>query len=460
MGPSGTGKTLLCLMLAKQFQRLFRVAMLPSGRLNNRRALFQAILYELGRPYRGMDEGELRLAVVDDVMAGDGNARGLVLLVDEAHTLSMRLLEELRLLTNLARAGQPLVRLILAGNASLEERFASPKLDSLNQRLAARCYLAAFNRTETQEYVQFQMNLAGGQAEWFSEQTCQSVFQATGGVPRLVNQLCDHGMLLAYVAGRRDVLPADVEEAWADLQQLPTPWTSDAKSEPTGGGVIEFGALDDSAETTSEAFASGSSPDSPSLRISPTTEEVEAEFAEPSQQIHRIEQLLAEADDFQPAGSIVPEVELHFEEEPHPFQETFEHEEVIRDRYAMASRSRAEKRAEVRTSAPAHSGPFSPKPTPAAVSPSLDELVTNVGRPVYGNSEEALEVAMAASVSSKPAFASNETVASAAPQGTAAVLEPPAAGGDTASTSDVGKPPTDEERREEYRRLFARLRRP
>ena len=76
IGPSGTGKTLLCLLLAEQFRRSFQVAMLASGRLSTRRALFQAILYELGRPYRGMDEGETRLAVIDYLMAGDDELAG------------------------------------------------------------------------------------------------------------------------------------------------------------------------------------------------------------------------------------------------------------------------------------------------------------------------------------------------------------------------------------------------
>ena len=165
IGPSGTGKTLLCLLLAEQFRRSFQVAMLASGRLSSRRALFQAILYELGRPYRGMDEGELRLAVVDYLMAGDGNSHGMVLLVDEAHTLPLRLLEEIRLLTNLARSDQPLVRLVMAGGPVLEERFASPKLDSFSQRLAARCYLEALNRTETKDYIQSQINAAGGRGD-------------------------------------------------------------------------------------------------------------------------------------------------------------------------------------------------------------------------------------------------------------------------------------------------------
>lgn len=335
IGPSGTGKTLLCLMLAKQFRRTFRVAMLPSGRLSTRRALFQAILYELGRPYRGMDEGELRLAVVDDVSVGNGS-RSLVLLVDEAHVLPMRLLEELRLLTNLARDGQPLVRLVLAGGSVLEERFASPKLDSFNQRLAARCYLSALNRTETQEYIRYQITAAGGHAALlFLDETCQTVFQATGGLPRLINQVCDHAMLLAYVAGRQQVTPADVEEAWSDLQQLPTPWNNNNNNQNNAAsGVIEFGSLDDSPDAASPQNSAAFGDDSAAtLPISATIDE-HATYGGASQQIKRIEQLLAEADDFEPAGTIVPEVELQIEDTPHPFLEEFEHEEIITDRYS------------------------------------------------------------------------------------------------------------------------------
>ncbi len=205
--------------------------------------LFQAILYELGRPYRGMDEGELRLATVDYLTTGVGDGRGMVLLVDEAHTLPLRLLEEIRLLTNLAQDGQPLVRLVLAGGPALEERLASPKLDSFSQRLSARCYLEAFNRTETQNYIQSQIDSAGGRGEQvFPATACQSVFQATGGVPRLINQVCDHALLLAYVAGRKWVEPAGVEEAWADLQQLPMPSGGESKPTAATSGVIEFGA--------------------------------------------------------------------------------------------------------------------------------------------------------------------------------------------------------------------------
>jgi type II secretory pathway predicted ATPase ExeA len=341
VAPSGTGKTLLCLLLAEQFRRSFQVAMLSSGRLSTRRALFQAILYALGRPYRYMDEGELRLAVVEHLTTAEGSQRGMLLLIDEAHTLPLRLLEELRLLSNLARNGQALVRLVLAGAAMLEERFASPKLDSFSQRLSARCYLEAFSQSETKDYIQWQVDSAGGLgSEVFSEATCQTVFQATGGVPRLVNQVCDHALLLAYVAGRKIIEPANIEEAWADLQQLPTPWSGGAKSEAANSGVIEFGSLDDSPEGT--GGGASATPAHVFRVASVEDEEAESGDFEPSEQIHRIEELLAKADDdFQPAGSIGPEIELHFQDAPHPFQEEFEHEEVVSDRYASKAAAEA-----------------------------------------------------------------------------------------------------------------------
>ncbi len=349
VGPSGTGKTLLCRVLAEQFRGSFRVAMLSSGRLSTRRALLQAILYELGRPYRQMDEGELRLALVEYLIAAEECPRGMVLLVDEAHSLPLSLLEEIRMLTNVTRDTEPAVRLVIAGGSVLEERFASPKLDSFSQRLVARCYLEAFNRTETQEYIHARIGSAGGDAgRVFPAEACQSVYQATGGVPRLINQVCDHALLLAYVGGRETLEPAQIEEAWADLQQLPTPWNGESADQSADSGVIEFGGLDeqstgpDAQPPTDERSTDGESA-APSLRISPEIDQAELPGGEPSEQLEQIEEMLAEVEeDFQPAGSIMPEVELVFDAPDDPFGEQFEHEEVVADRYTPPDEPAAE----------------------------------------------------------------------------------------------------------------------
>jgi type II secretory pathway predicted ATPase ExeA len=342
VGPSGTGKTLLCLMLKRQFQDSLRVVLLSGGHLGSRRTLFQAILFHLGQPYRGMDEGELRLAILEYLAKGDGCAQGVLLLVDEAHVLTLRLLDELRMMTNLVVRGQSCVRLVLVGGAALEERLASPKLESFSQRIAARCYLESLTRDQTQEYLQTQVTAAGGAASRvFAPEVAQAVFAATDGVPRLINQLCDHALLLAYSGGRRQVQPSDIEEAWADLQQLPTPWNAGSRKDSSAPGVIEFGSgLDD--EPSEAGDSSGSQTGSvPMLRVAG---ELEDSAPEPAQQVARIQQALVDMhEDFQPAGSIGPEVELVFDDLSNPFGEAFEEEQIVIDRYANLSVGRQAK---------------------------------------------------------------------------------------------------------------------
>jgi type II secretory pathway predicted ATPase ExeA len=257
IGPAGSGKSLLLLVLAEQFAGRFEIALLANGGLGTRRELLRAILYELRLPCRDLDEGEMRLSLIDHLSA-DGQQEGMLLLIDEAHAVAFRLLEEIRLITNLIRDGQPKVRLVLAGSSALEERFASPRLDVFNQRIAARCYLESIDRGETYEYVKAQVAWAGGQPDrLFSADALAAIYQASQGVPRLINQVCDHALVLSSAAGKISIDKRAVEEAWADLQQLPTPWNRQpgaAKSETPAGSVIEFGVLADQDDSSRSLY--------------------------------------------------------------------------------------------------------------------------------------------------------------------------------------------------------------
>ena len=256
IGAAGVGKSLLCQLLAAYFRDSFDVVMLSSVRICTRKALLQNILFELELPYRDMEEGELRLSLLDFLQPGQSNPNGLLLLVDEAHALPMRLLDEVRMITNLVRDGQPRARLVLAGNPKLDERFAHPKLDSFNQRLAARCYLEPLTHDETIHYVRSQINSAGGDPDTvFTEDALEAVHRASGGVPRLINQVCDHALLLAAAGGRRQLEATGIDEAWADLQQLPAPWYGQGTQSPADD-VVEFGELD--------AEAPAAAPETPS----------------------------------------------------------------------------------------------------------------------------------------------------------------------------------------------------
>lgn len=321
VGPSGTGKTLLLNVLADHFRRSLAVALLSNCHFNSRRALLQAILFQLNLPYRGLDEGELRLMLVDHLTNDQRAPRGMLLLIDEAHTLPARLLEEVRMITNLAQDGIPRVRLVLAGNAAIEERLASPKLASLAQRITARAYLESLDAQETEAYICAQLAAVGGLgSSVFAPHALRAVYHATDGVPRLINQLCDHALVMAFAGGRTSVDSDGIQEAWADLQQLPTPWNEASTREQIAiarkDDVVEFGTLDgDDLEPTIPHPARTTVPLSAII----------------SQDIE-----LDDDDEFIPAVVTKPEAELLFGPSDNPLAETFAEEEVVFDRYASA----------------------------------------------------------------------------------------------------------------------------
>jgi general secretion pathway protein A len=354
IGSAGTGKSLLCQLLAQHFRGKFAVATLAAARLSTRRALLQNILFELKLPYRDMDESELRLSLIDHLEPRDSGLSGLLLLVDEAHTLPLRLLEEVRLITNLVRDGEPLVRLILAGGMQLEERLASPKLESFQQRIAARCYLHPMGRDETIYYVQEQLKRAGAPAEGlFTADALRAIHTASDGVPRLVNQLCDHALMLAALGGHTQLDAAGINEAWADLQQLPAPWHEakrPAAAPASAASVIEFGALADdpplSTAASDESAASPVTSSAPTLvgpyqPVQPHAAEIglsaiEARLAALDEELPRE----GDPEDFSPVDESQTEVELIFHSAHDPFGHGWEEEEVVIDRFASLPESR------------------------------------------------------------------------------------------------------------------------
>ena len=336
VGPAGTGKSLLCLLLGEHFrQERFQVAMLASARLSTRRALLQNILFELNLPYRGMEEGELRLSLIDHLEPRGTGVAGLLLIIDEAHALPLRLLEEIRLISNFIRDGEPRVRLILAGSAKLEERLASPKLESLQQRIAARCYLQSLSREETAMYVRQQVQVAGGNPDsLFTSDALKAVSTATDGVPRLINQVCDHALVLSAMGGHSSISAEAIEEAWADLQQLPAPWQQASRHEATASAAVEFGQLADEA-----APAQGAGEVPAELRATANLDRIDrgigALDSADGIEFGSLPGNLEDAQEFEPVDFSATEVELTFTTPANPFGDDFHEEEIVVDRYAV-----------------------------------------------------------------------------------------------------------------------------
>jgi type II secretory pathway predicted ATPase ExeA len=250
LGGTGLGKSMVCLRVADAFRRSFEVVLLSSSQICSRRALLQSLLFELRMPYRDLNEGELRLSLLDRLQpSNDYPTDGVLLIVDEAQSLSIKLLEELRMITNLTRDGQQRVRLVLCGTQRLDELLSHPQLESLNQRLAGRCYLSPLNAGETAAYITHKVELCGASIHGvMTDEAMRMVHRATDGVPRLIDQLCDQALRAAADINQRPCSAGTVEEAWAALQQLPLPWSDTGKPLEHATSTIEFGSLDEDGE--------------------------------------------------------------------------------------------------------------------------------------------------------------------------------------------------------------------
>jgi type II secretory pathway predicted ATPase ExeA len=253
IGPPGTGKSLLCMLIASAFKTQYDVVLLSETRICTRKALLQHLLHHLGLPFSDRSEGELRLSLIDRAASGGPDSRkGVLIIVDEAQTLPGRLLEELRMMSGIVRNGSPRVQLVLAGGPSLDERLAQPRMEALSQRIGARCYLHPLGQNETAAYIRDAFRRSGANPQTsIDDSAIQSAYYASSGIIRLINQTMSRTIAIAQAQGCGRVTASLVEQAWADLQQLPSPIYSDSNSSGAGtssSSVVEFGSLDEEFE--------------------------------------------------------------------------------------------------------------------------------------------------------------------------------------------------------------------
>ncbi len=168
----------------------------------------QSVLVAFGfKPFR-MKKAEL-LATLNDFLIQQYSAgRKIMLVVDEAQNLSLRVLEEVRMLSGVETTKEKVLRIILAGQPELNDKLDAPELEQLTQRVRLRFHLPALTAAEMHAYILHRLEVAGSQGrEIFAPDTFDTIFRYTGGVPRLVNTLCDTSMLSASTRDR-DVVHA------------------------------------------------------------------------------------------------------------------------------------------------------------------------------------------------------------------------------------------------------------
>jgi len=153
-----------------------------------------------------------------------------VLIVDEAHNLSLEVLEEIRLLTNLETSTEKLLQIVLSGQPELKHKLNHPQLRQLRQRITLRCNTARLTAEETQGYISERLRIAGADGgPVFDPDAVATVFRYSRGIPRVINLLCEHALITAFAEGRRPI-PASTIETVAHEFELVTAESTGAQS--------------------------------------------------------------------------------------------------------------------------------------------------------------------------------------------------------------------------------------
>ncbi len=217
-GEIGSGKTTLIETFLKELERDVVVAQINQTQVSAIEFL-QTLLVQFGfQPFR-MKKAELLATLNEFLIEQYSNGRRVLLIVDEAQNLSNKVLEEIRLLSGVETTKEKVLRIILAGQPELNDKLNSSSLIQLAQRIRLRFHLTALSKSDTAAYIQHRLEVAGSQGrQIFEPETFSMVYRYTGGIPRLVNTLCDTAMMAAYARDRDVVTVDDVRAAVEELQ--------------------------------------------------------------------------------------------------------------------------------------------------------------------------------------------------------------------------------------------------
>src|SRR4051794_2074462 len=217
-GEIGSGKTTLIETFLKELEKDVVVAQINQTQVSVVEFL-QTLLVQFGyQPFK-MKKAELLSPLNDFLIEQYTNGRRVLLIVDEAQNLSNRVLEEIRLLSGIETTKEKVLRIILAGQPELNDKLNAPGLVQLAQRIRLRFHLTPLSKGDTAAYIQHRLEVAGSQGrEIFHPDTFPLIYRYTGGIPRLVNTLCDTSMMAAFSHDRDVITVEDVRAAVEEMQ--------------------------------------------------------------------------------------------------------------------------------------------------------------------------------------------------------------------------------------------------
>jgi general secretion pathway protein A len=243
-GEVGTGKTtLLNSLLDWLHQRRVRTAFLFNSRMNTNQ-LFDFILAEFGISCESRTKSQQLMRLNQWLLERYRGGETTALIVDEAQNLTYPVLEEIRLLTNLETSTEKLLQIVLCGQPELEEKLKQPQLRQLRQRIMLRCRTTPLTKEQTHDYIAERVRIAGACGELiFSPQAVEAIHLYSLGIPRVVNLLCEHALINAYVEQQRPILPQIVEGVAREFQLDEVGPTAPAETPPIDADVYDSEAF-------------------------------------------------------------------------------------------------------------------------------------------------------------------------------------------------------------------------
>ncbi len=246
-GEVGTGKTTVCRGLLARVPESTDVALVLNPRLTAPE-LLATICDELGIGYpSGNTSAKLFVDGLNAyLLKANAQGRSTVLIIDEAQNLSADVLEQMRLLTNLETNERKLLQIIMVGQPELSAMLARPELRQLAQRVTARYHIGRLSRRDTSDYIAHRLGIAGATRTLFPPAALRQVYGRSGGIPRLINTICDRALLGAYVTGADAVTRGIVARAASEVLGTPiSRWRFPARVSVglvlTGGAALAAG---------------------------------------------------------------------------------------------------------------------------------------------------------------------------------------------------------------------------
>ena len=217
-GEVGTGKT----TLINKLMEWLRVQQVATAFVFNPRMdvlqLLEYMMGDFGIPCETKSKSQMLQHLFSWLLDRYRAGETAVLVIDEAQNLSDEVLEEIRMLTNLETFTEKLLQIVLVGQPELEQRLKQPQLRQLRQRLTLRAKTHAFNSGETDSYIVQRLRIAGSNGQTiFDREASAAIFRYSAGIPRVINLLCEHCLVSAFVDQKKLVTAEMVDSVAMDF---------------------------------------------------------------------------------------------------------------------------------------------------------------------------------------------------------------------------------------------------